>query len=114
MTITVHTPFVLTTDDWRSRQFDRGEHEVSDAIASHWYVRAHAVVTTPQATTPVALSEPSAALRNEAPAAPAAELELAEGYVANRSVAEQTMNDFRFVDAEIENTPKPARKGKRK
>ena len=45
MTIHVFHPFFLTlTDGALPRAFRAGEHEVEDAIAAHWYVRAHSEV----------------------------------------------------------------------
>ena len=41
MTITVHTPFLLTHDDHSQQFFAVGDHTVSAAVAAHWYVRAH-------------------------------------------------------------------------
>ena len=71
MTITIHTRFVLTLDDSRQIEFRAGEHEVSDAIASHWYVRAH---STPVATNPE--SRQSVEPVTDAPAVPVADTTL--------------------------------------
>jgi hypothetical protein len=53
-TIQVTQDFVLSLDDGTKRPFKQGVHEVDDAIAEHWYVKAHSVPAAP----PVAVSEP--------------------------------------------------------
>ncbi|EOA6528144.1 hypothetical protein ACH7OW_004455 [Escherichia coli] len=44
-TIHVHTPFTLTTDDGQLKKFVTGQHRVDDAVAEHWFVKAHAEQT---------------------------------------------------------------------
>lgn len=39
--ITVVTPFLLTKDDGTQQAFGIGTVEVDDAVANHWYVKAH-------------------------------------------------------------------------
>lgn len=39
--IQVTKDFVLTLEDGTTRAFKKGEHEVEDEIAKHWYVQAH-------------------------------------------------------------------------
>lgn len=41
VTIHVHTPFKLTQPDNTVDEFGKGRHNVSEAVASHWFVQAH-------------------------------------------------------------------------
>ncbi|GAA5786133.1 STY1053 family phage-associated protein [Chitiniphilus shinanonensis] len=40
-TINVVTAFTLTKGDGEKISFEVGEHDVDDALAEHWYVKAH-------------------------------------------------------------------------
>ncbi len=51
--IEVLKDFVLTLDDHTRREFKKGEHEVEQAIADHWYVKAHSTPVEPAAATPI-------------------------------------------------------------
>ncbi|PHM39275.1 hypothetical protein Xmau_02879 [Xenorhabdus mauleonii] len=42
MKIRVHAAFRFTHDNGESEVFDIGVHDVSEAIAQHWFVQAHA------------------------------------------------------------------------
>ncbi|CDG20685.1 protein of unknown function [Xenorhabdus poinarii G6] len=42
MKIRVHTEFRFTHDNGESENFTVGVHDVSSAIAQHWFVQAHA------------------------------------------------------------------------
>lgn len=55
--INVETAFTLHLDHGHGQHFEVGEHDVSDAIAAHWYVRAH--------STPVQDSAPAAEPRGQ-------------------------------------------------
>jgi hypothetical protein len=46
-TVTVTKPFTLMSDDGKQRRFVVGTHEVDDAIADHWYVKAHSADAEP-------------------------------------------------------------------
>lgn len=38
VTIHVHTPFTLTLGDHSKQEFGRGRHNVSEEVASHWFI----------------------------------------------------------------------------
>ncbi|WFQ80502.1 hypothetical protein PXH59_05035 [Xenorhabdus sp. SF857] len=44
MKIRVHTPFRFTHDNGESETFTGGTHNVSESVAQHWFVQAHAEV----------------------------------------------------------------------
>lgn len=50
--ITVVTPFLLTRDDGTQQAFGIGTVEVDDAVANHWYVKAHCEVASAEAAAP--------------------------------------------------------------
>ncbi|WP_347252913.1 STY1053 family phage-associated protein [Leminorella grimontii] len=45
VSIIVHTPFDLTLIDNSVLHFGKGRHSVTDAVAEHWFVKAHAEAT---------------------------------------------------------------------
>ncbi|MBC8950246.1 hypothetical protein [Xenorhabdus sp. TS4] len=44
MKIRVHTPFRFTHDNGESETFTVGTHNVSESVAQHWFVQAHAEI----------------------------------------------------------------------
>ncbi|WP_053014322.1 STY1053 family phage-associated protein [Xenorhabdus griffiniae] len=42
MKIRVHTPFRFTHDNGESQAFTVGNYDVSESVAQHWFVQAHA------------------------------------------------------------------------
>jgi len=41
VSIHVHTPFKLTLADHSVREFKKGQHNVPEPVAAHWFTQAH-------------------------------------------------------------------------